>query len=66
MENGKSAQTLESFSRLVGVSEERALSLAEQMVEAGFFVKKVEKGEVIYWVPFVYRDALKMVQGKAD
>ena len=66
MENSKSAQTLESFSRLLGVSEEKGTSIAEQMVEAGFFVKKVEKGETIYWVPFVYRDALRMVQGRAD
>ena len=66
MEGSKSAQSLSSFSRLLGMSEEKGAVIAEQMVEAGFFVKKVEKGEVIYWVPFVYREALKMVQGKAD
>ena len=66
MEGAKSAQTLESFARLVGVSEEKVAGIAEQMVEAGFFVKKVEKGETIYWVPFIYRECLKMVQGKAD
>lgn len=66
MENSKSAHTLDSFSRLMGLSTEKGLAIAEQMVEAGFFVKKVEKGETIYWVPFVYRDALKMVQGKAE
>jgi hypothetical protein len=66
MEGSKSAQTLGSFCRLLGVSEERGAGIAEQMVEAGFFVKKVEKGEVVYWVPFIYRDSLKMVQGKAD
>jgi hypothetical protein len=66
MENSKSAQTLESFSRLMDVPKEEGLAIAEQMVEAGFFVKKAEKGEIIYWVPFIYRDALKMVQGKAD
>jgi hypothetical protein len=66
MEGGKSAQTIGSLARLLNVSEEKSVLLAEQMVEAGFFVKKVEKGETIYWVPFIYRDALKMVQGKAD
>ena len=66
MENGKTAQTLQSFSRLMDVTEEKGLTLAEEMVEAGFFVKKIEKGEQIYWVPFIYRDALNMVQGKAD
>jgi hypothetical protein len=65
MENSKTAYTLESFSRLLEVSEEQGPPIAEQMVEAGFFTKKIEKGVLIYWVPFIYRDALHLVQGAA-
>jgi hypothetical protein len=66
MESSKTAQTLQSFSRLMDVSEEDGLKIADRMVEAGFFTKKLEKGEIIYWVPFIYRDALNLVQGAAD
>jgi hypothetical protein len=66
MENSKSAQTLNSFSRLLDVPTDKGTEIAEQMTEAGFFMKKFEKGELVYWVPFIYRDALKMTQGKAD
>jgi hypothetical protein len=66
MENGKTSYTLKSLSRLFEVTEEQASSIAEQMVEAGFFAKETKKGVLIYWVPFIYRDALQLTQGAAE
>lgn len=43
-------------------SEEAALFL----VEIGFFEQRGSKQEPAFWVPFLYRGALDMVQGSAD
>lgn len=45
---------------------EEALSKAEQLAEIEFFEKRGTKEQPAYWVPFLYRDALNMVQGQAD
>ena len=34
--------------------------------EIGFFDARGTKDEPSYWVPFLYRSALNLVQGKAD
>lgn len=66
LENKKTAYSIESLSRTLEVTEEQGAALAEELVDAGFFLKKVEKGNDVYWVPFIYRDALHLVQGAAD
>jgi hypothetical protein len=66
LENKKTAYSIASLSRALEVSEEQGSILAEELVDAGFFLKKVEKGKDVYWVPFIYRDALHLVQGAAD
>ena len=66
MENGKTAYTLQSLSRLYEVTEEQASVIGEQMVEAGFFVKKLKRALLIFWVPFIYHDALHLTQGAAE
>ena len=37
-----------------------------QLAEIGFFQKKGPKEDPEYWVPFLYRPALEMVQGAAE
>jgi hypothetical protein len=66
IENGKAAYSPESLSRQLQLSLEQTESIAEWLVELGFFLKKSEKGNLIYWVPFIYRDALKLTQGSAE
>jgi hypothetical protein len=34
-------------------------------VDIGFFELRGTKQEPVYWVPFLYRDALNLVQGEA-
>jgi hypothetical protein len=39
---------------------------AEKLVQLGLFERIGTKQAVEYRVPFLYRDALRLVQGKAD
>jgi hypothetical protein len=61
----KSAQTLESLANIWNVDAPTALRTARKLVEVGFFEERVVKDSTIFWVPFLYRDALELVQGTA-
>ncbi len=66
LEGEKSEQTPESLAKIWRVTEDEAARLASRMVEIGFFQARGTKEEPRYWVPFLYRDALDLVQGAAD
>lgn len=66
LEREKTQQTPTSLSKIWRVSEAEALARAEKLVEVGFFEKRGSKEQPLFWVPFLYRDALNMVQGQAD
>lgn len=61
----KTEQTLNTLSTLWGTTEEETISLVERLIKSGFFEKRTVKDETTFWVPFIYRDALEMVQGRA-
>lgn len=65
LEREKTQQTVASLSKLWRCSADKAYEVAEQLVEAGFFERKGTKENPTYWVPFLYRDALDLVQGPA-
>jgi hypothetical protein len=50
----------------MGVEETKALEIAIKLTEVGFFELRGSKEDPVFWVPFLYRDALQMVQGPAD
>ena len=62
----KSEQTLESLQALWGLSPAKVLSTAEELVNIGLFERRGSREEPRYWVPFLYRPALSMIQGSAD
>lgn len=62
----KTSQSVRSLAQIWGVEEEEALSRARTLVDVGFFEERGEKENPEFWVPFLYRDALKMVQGSSD
>jgi hypothetical protein len=66
LEREKTQQYPATLARIWGVDEPEALSIANQLVEIGFFERRGSKEEPAFWVPFLYRDALSMVQGSAD
>jgi hypothetical protein len=65
LEREKTQQSRETLSRLWNIPHERAAEIAERLVEVGFFERRGSKESPKYWVPFLYRNALDMVQGSA-
>jgi hypothetical protein len=61
-----STEALDSLAKIWKLSPTEAEAIAEQLVEIGFFQKRGLKEEPDYWVPFLYRPALQMVQGAAE
>jgi hypothetical protein len=66
LEKQKAEQTPESLSNLWGIPEDKAIAKARELVEIGFFVERGTTENPTFWVPFLYRDALHLVQGRAD
>lgn len=66
LEGEKTQQSASTLAKIWKVSEPEALATAEKLVEIGFFEKRGTKEQPVFWVPFLYRDALKLVQGPAD
>ncbi len=62
----KTEQTAATLAGIWGVSEGEALANAARLVEIGFFEQRGSREQPSYWVPFLYRPALDLVQGKAD
>ena len=65
LEGEKTLQDVTSLSKLWKQSNEQATSNANKLVETGFFERRGDKDTPMFWVPFLYRDALKMIQGTA-
>jgi len=66
LEGQKAEQTPETLSILWGIDKDSALAKAKELVELGFFVQREAKNSPTFWVPFLYRDALHLVQGRAE
>jgi hypothetical protein len=62
----KTQHTPAALAQIWGESEANARRIADELVEIGFFERRGTKPEPVYWVPFLYRPALAMVQGSAD
>lgn len=65
LEGQKAEQSIESLQRIWGTTEQEAQLIAERLASVGFFEKRERKGAVSWWIPFLYRGALKLVQGRA-
>jgi hypothetical protein len=66
LEKEKAEQTPESLMAIWGVDRDAALAKAATLVALGFFEARGSRTEPTFWVPFLYRDALHLVQGKAE
>lgn len=65
LEGEKATQTVETLSKLWGLERSDAMAIAEELAEMGVF-ERVVKQVPEFKVPFLYRSALKLVQGKAN
>jgi hypothetical protein len=62
----KTNHSSESLAAIWEVDIEKAKNIAEELAFTGFFEKRRDNESQRYWVPFLYRDALKLSQGAAD
>jgi hypothetical protein len=66
LEGEKTQQRPETLAKIWNVDETTALQIAAKLNEVGFFERRGSKEDPVFWVPFLYRDALLMVQGPAE
>lgn len=62
----KTLHTPDSLSQIWGASIDEATQRAGILSSIGFFEQRGTKQASEYWVPFLYRDALDLVQGSAE
>jgi hypothetical protein len=62
----KTQQTSDTLAAIWKLSTDETTRVARMLVELGFFEERGERDEPIFWVPFLYRDALDLVQGAAE
>lgn len=65
LEGEKCEHTATTLAGLWKLSEEEAARHARKLADVGFFETRGSKDDPVYWVPFLYRGALNLVQGKA-
>ena len=61
----KAQQSRTTLQERWGTDPEQTAAIAERLVEVGFFERRGTRTDPDYWVPFLYRDALDLVQGEA-
>lgn len=65
LEGAKAQQSQETLAHIWKVDASAARSIADSLVAIGFFELRGSGDNPDYWVPFLYRDALQLVQGEA-
>ncbi|MBR1277463.1 P-loop ATPase, Sll1717 family [Bradyrhizobium sp. AUGA SZCCT0283] len=66
LEGQKTAQTPQSLADLWGISQDEALIKARRLVDLGFFEERGAREDPTFWTPFLYRNALNLIQGRAE
>jgi hypothetical protein len=62
----RTSQRPDTLAALWKVDEESARHIAARLVEVGFFEQRGTHEASEYWVPFLYRDSLRLIQGAAE
>ncbi len=65
LEGAKTQQTPETLGTIWGIDPAEALKVASSLRDVGFFERRDSDEKPVFWVPFLYREALRMVQGAA-
>lgn len=66
LEGEKSEQSISTLSHLWNVEPEQTAQIARRLSDIGFFEIRGTKDDPSFWVPFIYRSALNLIQGKAE
>ncbi|HUZ61213.1 MAG TPA: hypothetical protein VMU83_20725 [Hanamia sp.] len=62
----KTDQRLETLSTIWNIPLEKVKVTAQKLIDIGFFEERGVKEDPRFWVPFLYRNELQMIQGSAD
>ncbi|MGH7984064.1 MAG: P-loop ATPase, Sll1717 family [Candidatus Udaeobacter sp.] len=66
IEGEKTEQSIESLAELWNVNKQEAATRAQRLVDIGFFEALGKRDSPRFKVPFLYRNYLALLQGKAD
>lgn len=66
LDGQKAEQNLSALGSLWQVNPQEAIEIANRLLEIGFFEKRGNKEAPTFWIPFLYRPALNIVQGTED
>lgn len=66
LREAKTEHNIVSLARIWGLSENEAKETAKRLRDIGFFEERTSHGEGTYWVPFIFRSYLAMIQGKVE
>jgi hypothetical protein len=66
LRGAKTLHTNETLAALWGITQDQAAIVAGKLVSVGFFEERGSRAAPEFWVPFLYRDALDLVQGSAE
>lgn len=62
----KTEQSVDSLAAIWAIEPAQANEIAQKLIDIGFFQLRGSRDQPTFWVPFLYRDSLKMIQGMAD
>ena len=66
LRGAKTLQTPETLAIIWSTSIEETIQRANALVGIGFFEPRGSRQKPEYWVPFLYRDSLDLIQGSAE
>jgi hypothetical protein len=66
LDSEKTQQNISTLSKIWVVNKDEALIIANKLFDVGFFEKRGAKQNPTFWIPFIYRPVLNLVQGEAD
>lgn len=66
LEGQKTEHSIDTLSRIWNLNTESSNKIAKKLSEIGFFEEKGDVNNLRFWISFIYRNELKLVQGSAD
>lgn len=65
LEGQKTEHSIRTLSSIWNIENEESMAIAKKLSEIGFFEEKGEVNDPKFWIPFIYRNELKLIQGSA-
>jgi hypothetical protein len=66
LEGKRTQQSIDTLTELWGTPPEETQKISAALAESGFFEPRIGREGKQYWVPFLYRPCLSMVQGSEE